>query len=382
MWWMRRHRPCLLDFSVSTARPSAWCRLSCLWLGFEEGPGPGIMTAGKGRSWEASWRQNGGFRWQIDCGIQRKARNQYQVPLAECVCKCVPSRQLTGLRAHPSPHIQRPPWTSLEGQPVCTWVHGLPSADGHRDHRVGPCLTRVFWHHLTFSMAVTYACWVSQWGSRPHVTEPNPDPSWSSQIYDGSQSDGGKQTHFFQGLELFIDPPTSFDTPSPPYSICLRMWEWIWVSLSELPGDTLGKFSDHSRRPVWSRPSFPQHRQSIVLEGCWSSPSSGHGFHSSSYTWKLCPSLDHGAGGLCVRTPPWWVPGALASPLTLTAVTASQDQVHGCKNTALLLHSAINWAHDTYHFSCLAFAGVAGGGGVALLPVFLVSWNKLSSFHS
>ena len=189
---------------------------------------------------------------------------------------------------------------------------------------------------------------------------------------------GGSKGISFKDWSSSLNPhPIPFATASPRCSICLRTWEWIWLSLSELLGDTLGKFSGHSRRPMWSRPGFPQHRQSIVLEGCWSAPSAGHGFHSSSYTWGLCPSLDHGAGGLCVRTPLWWIPGALASPLTLTAVMASQDQVHGRRDTALLPHSTINSGLRTP-----TILAAWPSRGFALLPVFLFSWSKLSSLHS
>ena len=173
-----------------------------------------------------------------------------------------------------------------------------------------------------------------------------------------SLMEGSKGISFKDWSSSLNPHPFPFATPSPRCSICLRTWEWIGFSLSELPGDTLGKFSGHSRRPMWSRPGFPQHRQSIVLEGCWSAPSAGHGFHSSSYTWGLCPSLDHGAGGLCEIS-------SVVDPRS-PSLTTNTDSCHGLPRPSprLQRHSSPTtlhhqqWAHDTYHFSCLAFSGV------------------------
>lgn len=64
----------------------------------------------------------------------------------------------------------------------------------------------------------------------PRLQSQTLHPSQSSQIYDGSQSDGGKQRHFFQGLEFFTEPP-----PHPlchPVSSLLYLPENVRMNLT------------------------------------------------------------------------------------------------------------------------------------------------------
>ena len=209
------------------------------------------------------------------------------------------------------------------------------------------------------------------------------DPSRSSQIYDGSESDGGKQRHFFQGLEFFIDtPPHLLWHPVSsllylPENVRMNLSLTFWASWGHLGQVFWSQQKAHVVQTQFSptRAEYCSGRMPILsLLRAWLSFFLLYMGTMSLFGPRSWRTLCENSSLVGPRSP------------SLTTDTdsrhVSQDQVHGCKDTALLPHSAINWAHDTYHFSCLAFAGLAGGGGVALLPVFLVGWSKLSSFHS
>lgn len=295
----------------------------------------------------------------MDCGIQRKARNQYQVLLAECVCPA-DNWQGSELTHHPTFSVPLGPvWRDSQ----CAYGYMDP-------HPLIVIVTTESAHPWLVSSGTTLpSAWlwlmpvgVSQWGSRPHVTEPNPGPIpelsdlWWEPVW------WREAKAFLSRFGVLHWPPHPLWHPVSsllylPENVRMNLSLTFWASWGHL-GQVF--WSQKKAHVVQTRFSPTQ------AEYC-----SGRMLILSFLRAWLSFFLLY-TGTMSLFGPQSWrtlCENSFVVDPRSPSLTTNTDSRHGLPRPSpwLKSHSSPttlhhqHWAHDTYHFSCLAFSGVGGG---------------------